>query len=135
MFSASERNRKRSVPTRTKYSRLLMAKCSKTNKVFCIRYDRKADEQIWHLAYAFPFSDSMKNEVFTSPTTDSITFGANTPEYKGCLYCGNTPLNFCSCGVPFCADGDGTGWRTCPSCGQSANYSHGTNFKVKSTAY
>lgn len=132
---------KREVPklnklVRKKTSKIMLCRCSKTHKDFCIRLDRNINESVWHMAYAFPFHPCMRDENFTNSDKETLTIVDRTMDFHGCPYCGNSVMNFCSCGGIFCADGEGTGKRTCPVCGESDVYGyHGNDFSVKSSSY
>lgn len=137
IFSKQEKgNLKQPKPARNKESKVLLCKCSRTKKDFCIRIDRNIREKDWHMAYAFPFHSCMRGEKFTNSVKETLTIADRTNEFHGCPHCGNTAINLCSCGGIFCADGDGTGKMTCPICGQSAVYGHyGNDFSVNSSSY
>lgn len=122
-------------PAKKKYSKLLKCRCSVENKDFVIRLDRKTEEEIWHIAYSFPMKPGMEHESFTGAGREKLIIETDS-DYKGCPFCGNTVNDFCSCGGIFCADGDGTGMRTCPVCGQTNEFAYnGNSFDVKSSSY
>lgn len=123
-------------PARNKVSKIMLCKCSKTDKDFCIRIDRDINESEWHMAYAFPFHPCMRGENFTNSEKETLTIVDRTNDFHGCPHCGNSVMNFCSCGGIFCANGDGTGRRTCPVCGETDVYGyHGNDFSIKSSSY
>lgn len=113
-----EFSRKSSLPPRKKECKLLSCKCSVTGKDYVLRVDRMKEEKVWHMAYAFPFHDSLRGDSAIVPSSKVITFGDDAPDYNGCPYCKAKSIIFCDCGARFCTEKIGTR-VTCPSCKQS----------------
>lgn len=120
---------------RTKESKLLMGKCSKTGKDFVIRIDRKITEPNWEVAYAFPFHPTMKGDSSISGRNEKLNIVRYAPDWNGCPFCGGKSTLFCRCGSIFCSNSDGIGRFTCPSCGFTDDYAPAKKFDVKSSAF
>lgn len=110
--------RKSYLPPRKKECKLLSCKCSTTGKDYVLRLDRMREEKVWHMAYAFPFHDSLRGDSTVVTSSEVITFGDDAPDYNGCPYCKSKSIIFCNCGTRFCAEKIGTR-VTCPGCKQS----------------
>ena len=113
-----EMSRKSSLPPRKKECKLLKCICSTTGKNYVLRLDRLREEKVWHMAYAFPFHDSLRGGSTIASNNEVITFGEDAPSYDGCPYCKAKSIIFCDCGTRFCAKSIGT-QVTCPGCKQS----------------
>lgn len=124
----------RSSTQRTKESKLLMCKCSKTKKDFVIRIDRKITESNWKKAYAFPFHPTMKGDSSIVGKDEQLNIIGDSANWNGCPFCGGKCTLFCCCGGIFCGHSV-NGRFTCPVCGRTDYYSSATKFDVKSSAF
>lgn len=121
-------------PRRTKESKLLMAKCASTKKDYVIRIDKKVGENEWHMAYSFPFNETLRGDSSVARKNETLQIGENTDEYNYCPFCEGSYTNLCCyCGTWFCSTRIGR--LTCPSCGKTDDYSPTTTFDVKSSAF
>lgn len=98
----------------TKEMIAVMCRCSKTNKLFGIRFD-KAKGQVWECAWAFPMKEGAekREKGYSSSVKGSFVIG---DEYPGCPHCGNPSFFLCvRCGKISCWDGK-TRRVVCPNC-------------------
>lgn len=118
---------------RTKESKLLLCICSETKQKFCVRLDRKIGEYGWHMAYAFPFHRTMKNENYINAQKEQLHISSDTEEWNGCPFCGGKIMEFCRCGEIFCSNRMGK--LTCPTCNHTDIYSASSDFTVQTSSH
>ena len=80
----------------------VICKCSKTGKLFGIRFDKIAKD-VWEYAWAFPLKDGAdkREKGFTTTIKGKFVEGKN---YPGCPHCESKSFFGCSCGKLSCWD-------------------------------
>lgn len=116
-----------------KESLVLICKCTKHHKKFCMRLDRYDKSSLWTIMVAFPYQNQMASENFEANSKHFTGKVVNSDKYNGCPYCGSTYTNFCNCGNVF--DTPGRGYFTCPWCNTSDNYSPGEIFNFGGSSF
>lgn len=99
----------------TKEMIAVMCRCSKTKKLFGMRFD-KAKGNVWECAWAFPMKEGAdkRGSGFLSTIKGTFEIG---DEYSGCPHCGNQSFFMCGkCKKLACWDGKSE-HVVCPHCG------------------
>lgn len=99
----------------TKEMIAVMCRCSKTKKLFGMRFDKEG-RNAWECAWAFPMKEGAdkRERGFSSTIKGMFEIG---DEYPGCPYCGNTMFFMCgNCKKLACWDGENS-HVICPHCG------------------
>jgi hypothetical protein len=110
-------------------AKICIAKCAKTKNTFGIRLEQRGS--VWVMTWAFKIDErTAKHEGFDDTITGSIQ---NSAEYPGCPYCGNKAFVQCHCGK--CGCSIGSGYFTCPWCGDSFEPRFGDVFTLKTGDY
>ncbi|MDR2783642.1 MAG: hypothetical protein LBB48_07390 [Treponema sp.] len=113
-------------------AKVIMAKCSSTNKAFGIRIEQRGRD--WVRTWAFPIDErKAKREGFDANTV-SGSMDADD-EYPGCPHCGSDGFVQCGCEKIGCAGGvrdhgDHADY-TCPWCGEDIELEDVSSFDVK----
>lgn len=97
----------------------VMCRCSKTKKLFGIRFDHITGD-IWEYAWAFPLKEGAdkREKLYRLSVKGRFVNGKN---YNGCPYCGNKNFYQCgNCKNLVCWDGI-IKPVTCPHCGNKGN--------------
>jgi hypothetical protein len=75
-------------------AKVIMAKCSSTNKAFGIRIEQRGKD--WVRTWAFPINErKAKREGFDANTVSGSMDAAG--EYPGCPHCGDKGFVKCGC--------------------------------------
>ena len=91
---------------------VVLAKCSKTLKLFGIRVEKRGIG--WVMTWAFPIDEKRaKNEGFDKNTVNII---GTAPEYPGCPYCKNPSFAMCMCQKIGCCNPSVSLKYKCPWC-------------------
>jgi len=111
-------------------AKVIIARCSKTQKCFGIRIEQRGND--WVRTWAFPIDEQKaKNEGFEA---NKVTGSMNAvDDYPGCPHCGNTGFVHCSCGKISCWIGEGI--HTCPWCRKEGNVQIAESFDVSGGSY
>jgi hypothetical protein len=115
-------------------AKVILARCSKTYKIFGIRIEERGGD--WVRTWAFPIDEyKAKHEGFDAETVSGSMDAALG--YPGCPHCGGIPIASCSCGKIFCAKEWAGKERelTCPWCRKTALYSLCEKIEVSSGGY
>ena len=117
-------------------AKVIMARCSKTQKTFGMRTEQRGND--WIRTWAFPIDESKaKREGFDANT---ISGSLNVDdEYPGCPHCGYIGFVQCQCGKIGCNGGviqrNDNAEYTCPWCKQSDTVVYVNNFNVSGEGY
>jgi transcription elongation factor Elf1 len=117
-------------------AKVIMAKCSSTNKAFGMRIEQRGRD--WVRTWAFPINErKAKREGFDANTVSGSM--EPTDEYPGCPHCGNIGFVQCGCEKIGCAGGvqahgDYADY-TCPWCGEDIELEAADGFDVSGGGY
>jgi len=92
---------------------VVMAKCSRANKLFGIRIEEKQPAQ-WLANWSFSIVEKKAKREGYDRNVVRGTFGTDS-SYPGCPHCHSPGFFQCSCGKIACWDGE-TRKVTCPWC-------------------
>jgi hypothetical protein len=101
---------------------VILAKCSKTKKLFGIRAEQRGNS--WIRTWAFPIDEEKaKHEGFHK---NKVNLGGADEGYPGCPFCRDTGFVKCGCEKIGCMGGmmkngenSGKSMYTCPWCGST----------------
>ena len=110
---------------------IILQKCSKTQKLACIRVEKRAGD--WYRTWATKISEkSAKNQGFDKNSIKGSFI--SDPEFPGCPYCGAKGFYQCgACGKLCCWKDERT--VTCGWCGKIINLVERKNFNIKSGTF
>jgi len=112
-------------------AKVIMARCSKTQKCFGIRIEQRGND--WVRTWAFPIDEQKaKHEGFEA---NMVTGSMNAVEgYPGCPHCGSSSFVQCSCRKIGCWIGS-EGTYTCPWCKKEGKVQIADRFDVSGGGY
>jgi len=97
-------------------AKVIMAKCSKTQKCFGIRIEQRGNE--WVQTWAFPIDErKAAREGYSASSTVTLS-GKEDDGFPGCPHCGTKMFFICACGKLSCSS-IGAQMHTCPWCRQT----------------
>jgi hypothetical protein len=114
-------------------AKVILAKCSKTQKCFGIRIEQRGGD--WVRTWAFPIDERRaKNEGFEA---NKVSGSMNAVDnYHGCPYCGGVGFVHCGCGKIGCwGSGGETRVYACPWCKQEGEVQIAEKFDVSGGGY
>jgi hypothetical protein len=117
-------------------AKVIMAKCSKTQKSFGIRIEEREGD--WVRTWAFPIDENKaKREGYDANTVTGSMIGVD--EYPGCPYCASKGFVQCSCKKIGCDSGisrnAGGAKYSCPWCGNEEKIQTVESFNVSGGGY
>ena len=117
-------------------AKVIMARCSRTNKTFGVRIEQRGND--WRRTWAFPIDErKAKREGFDANT---VTGSMDADDkYPGCPYCKSFGFVQCGCGKIGCmggvrVHGDYADY-TCPWCGNTGTLNNADSFNVSGGGY
>jgi hypothetical protein len=114
-------------------AKVIIAKCSKTQKAFGIRIEQRGGD--WARTWAFPVDERKAKREGFEANTISGSMKADD-EYPGCPHCGGLGFSRCSCGNISCGGGMlDNGEMTCPWCGETNVYEAADSLDVSGGGY